>query len=128
MDPLLWAKELVLHVLARLPVRKIHSLRLLSKESHEDKTATADSEFQQTLDQAHPNMVAALWYVPRDPSKFLVRIFDVTKSTSQHAYRFQLRTPKLSAENIDPVWTMMSACDGGLVCFVSNWKYTEANP
>lgn len=123
MNPVLWGtlpRELLLLVLARLPVREMSRLRCqLSKDW------TMSHNFNRVCDDANPKMGAQITHVGR-ASEFSVRIFDYSKCAWLYMYRFHLRHQGHSLGRRN-VWKPM-ASDGGLFCFVSAWKYTEAHP
>lgn len=122
MNSSLWTtlpRELVILVLARLPLPEIPRLRCLSSE-WKTSMAAIHSEFNQACDEANPKMIALLFgtYVP---NRKWIRIFDLTK---RRWYACQFRIG--DEENIR--WHMMDAYDRGLVCFVSNPKPKNAHP
>jgi len=132
MNPVLWGRlprELLLLVLARLPVPEITRLGFhLSKEWTEHGV---NMEFNRACDDAKPNMAALLSYAQK-PNEFSVRIFDFSKHVWLYEYRLRLTNrgnppSRSDSTGIESVWMPM-ASDGGLVCFVSIWICTKANP
>lgn len=117
-------KELLLLVLARLPVPDITRLRCLSKEWNRDM-GTVNSEINQACDEASPTMVACLGRVDNYLSKeYLVSVCDLSKPSSPYSYRLYPGSPM----SLEEGWHAMCACDGGLACFVSAWIPSRANP
>lgn len=124
MSPARWRnlpKKLLENVFARLPLPDISRLRRLSRNWGRDM-ATPNSEFIRACAEAHPNLVALLSRSGDRDNEFRVRLFDFSKNIWQHSYNFRLRDIN------EDGWNLMEAHDGGLVCLVSNWKITDANP
>jgi len=93
LNPFLWRtlpKDLLLLVLACLPLLDTTRLRCLSMEWRKDM-AIVNLEINQACDEANPTMVAILSHTSTDT--FFVTIYDITKCRWPFAYHLYLQRP-----------------------------------
>jgi hypothetical protein len=124
MDPAVWRnlpEEVVQMVFARLPLHQIVRLQCLSK-AWRWKVTAAESGFRRLCASAglqKPNMFALADEALHGMGIVSIKLFDA-EAHKWHVFEMTLQ-PQFYCET-------MSACDGGLVCFVSRMLNRVANP
>lgn len=84
--------------------------------------ATVNSEINRVLDETNPTLVAGFsWGVGCSNVEYVVAVCDLSNG-SQYSYRSNPGNPLTRG------WDDMGARDGGLICFVSTWRPSRANP